>query len=507
MSDRPDAILYNDRRSSQLSGVVFRQSGAFRPTMQKTDASQTTIDPALQEDLDCLRNLLLPATVLRAWEGSRFYRELYDGADVDPRSILRVQDLRQLPIVKKTDIRAAGRDARCFPEKTRVSHVQHTSGTTGKPFFFYRAADEARFIREFFSDLARDSAQHIEKLPLTLVLSGMDWHGTPTQIPGNSFPIHCSLLSESYFEIAVDLLRKEFDIPGVTGRVQTISASNELLTFTSWCLERGIRCREEFAVRAIQMTGFYVTQRWRKLLSETWGAVIFDRYTMAEHFGGATRSSAEDGFRFDPNIAYELVEFSGRKPAGEGPGMMLLTSLHPFVQLQPLIRYWTGDIFRPHPPSKDGAPAFEFLGRESHALFHPDDPTQLLLSGVDAVEALDDYPEVSRTSNFQEHPNAKRHNADGYPVFGGSYERVNGRLVFRLRVEVTMSPYAFPLRTRAVEESMRAQVLGRSALLAEMVESGDAEFILEHVPAGQLEVAFGALSERLEGPPRAWNRA
>lgn len=473
--------------------------------MEQSATTQTTTEPSLRGDADCLRNLLLPATVRRAWKGSRYYRGLYDRGSIDPQSILTVEDLPCLPVVTKADIRNSGRDARCFPDKTRVSHVQHTSGTTGKPLFFYRSVEEVRFIREFFSQLCSETGQCISELPLTLVLSGMDWHGTPTPIPGNAFPIHCSLLSESYFSVAVDLLSKQFDIPGVTPRVQTLMGSNELLTFTSWCLERGIRCKEEFAVQAIQLTGIYVTSRWRKLLSDVWGAAVLDRYTMAEHFGGATRISEQDGFRFDPHIVYELVDFAGHGPVREGPGVMLLTSLYPFVQLQPLIRYWTGDIFALHPASKEGCPAFEFLGRESQALFHPDDPGQLMLSGVDVIEALDGYHEVARTSNFREHSDLSFNGADGYPIFGGLYQRSNGKLIFRLQVGVATSPYVFPHRERDLRESMRADVLSRSERFASLVEDREAELIVEYVPAGQLEVTFGTERERLEVAPRTWN--
>ena len=475
--------------------------------MEEVGTPRTTADPSLQADLHCLRNRLLPSTIRRAWKGSRYYRELYDRAGVDAQAILTVDDLPHLPVVRKADIRRAAHDARCFPETTRVSHIQHTSGTTSKPLFFYRSADEVRFISQFFSQLSRDASQDISELPLTLVLSGMDWHGTPTPIPGNAFPIHCSLLSESYFSVAVDLLRNEFDIPNVTPRVRTLTGANELLTFTSWCLERGINCKEEFAVQSIQLTGFYLTSRWRKLLSDVWGAVVLDRYTLSEHFGGATRISLHDGFRFDPHIAYELVDFSTHLPVVEGPGMMLLTSLYPFVQLQPLIRYWTADIFVSHPESRDGAPAFEFLGRESHALFHPDDPGQLLLSGVDVVEALDSYPDVARTSNFREHSDLRFHGADGYPLFGGLYQRSNGKLIFRLQVAVITSPHVFPNRLRDLQESMRADVLARSQRLTDMVECGEAEFTVEHVSAGQLDVTFGSEHERLEAPPPTWRPA
>ena len=463
-------------------------------------------ESSLEADLHGVRNRLLPLTVRRAWDGSAFYRRLYERAGIDPDAIRTVADLSQLPIVRKPDIRAAGREARCFPDTTAVSHVQHTSGTTGAPFFFYRSASEVRFIQQFFSDLCRDVSpdETPGPLPLTLVLSGMDWHGTPTPIPGNAFPIHCSLLSESYFETAAGLLRRHFDIPGVGERVHTITGSNELLTFTSWCLERGIRCREEFAVRTIQMTGFYLTSRWRKLLCDTWGAVVLDRFSMAEHFGGATMTSDEDGFRFDPHIVYELVDFSGTQCIQEGPGMLVLTSLYPFVQLQPLIRYWTGDIFAVHPTSRAGAPSFRFLGRESQALFHPDRPNDLLLSGVALTEALDGFPEVARTPNFREDSRLRFSGADGYPIFRGRYVKTGGKLKLVVQVALFMSPDTFPSARQRLTESMHSAICLRAPRLTALIQSGEAELTIEYVPPDVLDITFGTEMDRFEVAPRTW---
>lgn len=466
------------------------------------DAVSTDVDA---EDHNCLRNRLIRRTVAGAWEGSSYYRKLYQMARVDPDTIETIADLPRLPVVRKPDIRRAGRDARCYPEKAQVSHIQHTSGTTGEPLFVYRGVRESRFISEFFSRLAQERREHMVELPLTLVLSGMDWHGTPTSIPGNAFPIHCAMLSESCFPVAVDLLERDFEIPGTSGRVRALTASNELLTFTSWCLERGVDCRR-FEVEAIQLTGFYLTTRWRRLLADTWGAAVIDRYTMAEHFGGATRVSPDDGFRFDPHIAYELADFVTHQPVADRPGMMLLTSLSPFVQLQPLIRYWTADVFEAHPASREGAPAFEFLGRESQALFHPGDPGQLLLSGVDTIEALDAFPDVARTNNFRERSDLAFQGADGYPVFGGTVDRDGGKYRFALQVALTTSPHVFPGRARALADSMREAVLARATKLAGLVEAGEAELTVEHVPPGSLEVSFGSERERLEVAPLAWRK-
>src|ERR1051325_10255592 len=89
-------------------------------TMEPTDAGRMAAETDPVNVHNLLRERLLPSTIRRAWEGSRYYRQLYDRAGIDPQSILTLSDLQRLPIVNKQAIREAGRDARCLPETTRV---------------------------------------------------------------------------------------------------------------------------------------------------------------------------------------------------------------------------------------------------------------------------------------------------------------------------------------------------------------------------------------------------
>lgn len=455
----------------------------------------------VQEDLHCLRNKLLHLTVTKAREGSQFYNKLYSKSKLGPDTVIRLGDLAKLPIVRKEDIVRAGIGARCDVDGGKVALVQHTSGTTGEPFFFYRSPSEVRFIGEFFSDLQQTCRRPGPK-PLMLVLSGVDWHGTPTPVPGNAFPIHCGLHSEEYLELAVHLLGRTFDIPEVNQRINVLTGSNELLMFTNWCLERGLNCGEEFEVERIQITGIYLTERWRRRLEEVWQAPVTDRYTISEHFGGATYVPSQRGFCFDPHIAYELVDFSGQPAEDESPGILLLTSLFPFVQMQPLIRYWTGDVFARSAADADGVPIFRFLGRERQALFHPAHPAELLLTGVDVIEAVDGYPEVARTVTFAGYP-LKYLSADGDPICRGYVSSSADSFDLLLKIESAVPLHLFPDRQKELGELIRTDLLRRSSRLKALVENGDAELRVVLVSPGELA---GARPNMGIDAARLWQR-
>ena len=79
---------------------------------------------------------------------SAFYQERY--ADIDPKEVRSIGDVRKLPLVDKEDLRRAQDDKEhfLFGEMLGVSPEQvptfrQTSGTTGKPVY----VPESRFIK------------------------------------------------------------------------------------------------------------------------------------------------------------------------------------------------------------------------------------------------------------------------------------------------------------------------------------------------------------------------
>lgn len=434
-------------------------------------------------DRDALRNELIRETVLRAFEGSSLYRDLYDAVDLG--SIATVEDLARLPLVTKEQLRRAGRAAMCHPDDTPVSHIQNTTGTTSEQFFVYRSVPETQFIQEFYAQLAASEAGPAAPAPLMLQIQ-FPHHGLPTPVPANVFVLPFSVNDDHLVDYALLLLRKEFDLPGVARRVSILSGSQTgILVLTSYLLEQGIAGDSEFAIKLIHLQGRYLTKRWRSVLQQTWGAAVSNKYSLAEVFGGANWCSKCDGFHFDPHVVPEIIDFDRRRTLSEGCGVLLLTSLYPFVQLQPMIRYFTGDIFKLDPFACD-QPRFEFLGRLTHALFNPDDPRDLWLSGVDVIEALDRHPEVNRTTRFRDLTRIRFAQSTGRLLVRGYHRREHGVNHLRLRVETSVPLLLYPERGRELAERLTADLLKRAPRLAQRVSSGAATLGIEFLQPGTL---------------------
>jgi phenylacetate-coenzyme A ligase PaaK-like adenylate-forming protein len=441
--------------------------------------------PSTGGERDGLRNELIHETVSKACADSPFYRALYAQSGVDANQIRIVSDLRRLPIVTKEDLRVAGRAALCKPHEMQVSHIQNTTGSTGQPFFVYRSLEETRFIHDFYRCLhAREPARG-GPAPIMLQLQ-FSHHGMSTPIPANIFVVPIAVNDDHLIEHALLLLRKEFDMVGVARRASILSGSQTgIRLLTSYILEQEIDCGRDFGIKLVHVQGRYLTSRWRRVLEETWGAVVSDKYSLAEVFGGANWCPRCAGYHFEPNVVPEVVDFTGIETLERGTGVLVLTSLYPFVQLQPMIRYWTADVFTVDPQGCD-EPRFEFRGRINHALFNPDDPRELLLTGVDVSEVLDAIPEIARTTRFRDVTGVRFVQATGRLLVRGCCRRANGAHHFVLRVEVAVPLWLFPEHQRRLGEAITEGLVARSKSLSALISSGRGTLRVEFVKPGTL---------------------
>ncbi len=431
-----------------------------------------------ERDHDCLRNELIGQTIRKAAEASRFYRRRFDGFDLS--SIKTVDHLSRLPVLEKDDVRAAGSSILCTGPTP--SHVQNTSGSTGPPLLIYRSFEETQFIREFFYKLHCQGPPTDKPIVLSLVIPH---HGTPTPVPGNAFVLSGAATDDELLEHTIILLSMEFALPGIEPRVSVIAGSySQILTLTNYVMEKGLGAAG-LGIQLIELTGAYLTPRWHRVLSKTWDCRVSDRYSLAEIFGGATLCPKCGCYHFDPHVVPELVNLSDRTPVDHGGGELLLTSLHPFVQLQPFIRYATGDIFARR---KLGCslPSWEYLGRIAHSLLDPRRPGRVLVAGRTLFDAVDLLPDVSRSNHFQDAITLGYHAAPGRPVFRGTARHNGARLDLRLTIQLAYTPGLFPEAFSAVRESIRTHIIENSPELAADIDRGSVEFSVETVFPGAL---------------------
>jgi phenylacetate-coenzyme A ligase PaaK-like adenylate-forming protein len=447
---------------------------------------------------NCLRNELLYDTVQRAAREVPLYREKY--ANIDLESVRKVEDLWVLPLLDRLELQAAGSLAQS--SSSSCDSMQNTSGSTGRSLLLYRSRDEARFIWDFYQEVfKRSDARKLR--PLQLALSSSH-HGSVTSIPSPAFVLRGGVEDDHLVDHALTHLLTRFELNGVDKRVSILSGSTtQILTLTARAAEKGLS-KGDFAIKWLQTTSRYLTKRCRGALEVFWGAEVVDRYSAAEVFGGATHCPQCQGFHFDPVVIPEIVGFDDNKPLTNGTGRLVLTSLYPFCQAQPIIRYLVGDIFSVE-DAGCRTPTYRYCGREAHALLdRTDRGTRVLLKGVDVVEALDRHPEVRLTRHHTGITLMRDHTAAGRPVAVGNVEQIDGIIAVEISVEWRMNPSFFPQRRDKFCSETKEYLLERSPELATRIERDEAVLTIRTLGPHALDDDGGASA--FEKSKRFWSR-
>jgi phenylacetate-coenzyme A ligase PaaK-like adenylate-forming protein len=156
-------------------------------------------------------------------------------------------------------------------------------------------------------------------------------------------------------------------------------------------------------IRYIACTGGLITNRIRRLVDDEWKAQMLTSYSLTEFNGWAVGCSlTPNHYHFDPTMYAEVVDPASHREIKEGQeGILILTSLFPFQQAQPLIRYNTGDLVTHKGRQCDCGfvgSTIEFRGRFVHCVdltdIVPRNSTRRYLASADIHDLLEDMPEV-----------------------------------------------------------------------------------------------------------------
>lgn len=272
---------------------------------------------------------------------------------------------------------------------------------------------------------------------------------------------------------------------------------SQLRLFTYRLLWSGYRF-ENSQVRVICSTGDHVSPRLEKWYRMTWGVPFDSRYGLTEIVGGARRCQLCAKWHLEPHVIGEVVDCGAGSHVKPGDyGVLLLTSLFPFVKKQPMLRYWTGDLVRVH---SEDCPvdrlAFTFAGRLSKCLMDVSSLSQQpLVSSSEIYDVLDNYCEIATTPQFQGLWGVVDAGVLGYLKFELSDELLEGRQVVTLMIETRFNPLAFPDKAKELTKDIYCAVLASQTRLRSRIESDTAALIVDLRQPGSLSAMMVAQIE------------
>jgi hypothetical protein len=233
-----------------------------------------------------------------------------------------------------------------------------------------------------------------------------------------------------------------------------VIGSGALMPLTAWFLSRGIE-PSKFGLRAIGTTSFRLSPHWKALVSDAWGCVVRDNFSLSELPAPALECD-DCGFHhwLPPPMVTEVVDPFTRKPIRSGVGVLVVTTLAPYVTSMPLIRYWTGDLVELGGP-RCIAPGFRPLGRLDQAIATRRDG--LLVSPLDVSDFLEGRPEVARHA----HPMETLGLIPPGDCGAVKFELTKGP---KVRVELRFDPLVFGDQAHALGAALAEALLKRPAL-------------------------------------------
>ena len=427
-----------------------------------------------------IRNLLLPGTIQHAITNVAAYRKLLgSGAS----QLQRISDLRNLPIVEKEMMLD---DTESFRDPNIATMlIQHTTGTSGNMLVLHRGAEEVEFINQFFTEVHSELSSD---QPVCISLTA-NHHGNPTPIPypGDVFPLD---LNDAGWKRHVEQIvsRPSTFTGGKSEASILVGLESQLRILTCLLLEAGYDFSRS-SVKALLSTGDLISERLQKWYESTWRVPLHDRYSLTEIGGGGANKCDNCGYwHLDPQIIGEAVDPITREIIAEGFGVLILTGLYPFIQKQPIIRYWSGDYIQlSETKCNIDRFGFSYKGRFARCLV---DTTQAgtfpILAAADVYDVLDNFPDIASSQMFKSISGITDHSALGHLKCDFNEEKINGVRVVKLRVELRYPSYMYPERAAQLCQEIERRMLERHPYLVRLVEAGLAAFRVETSLPGTL---------------------
>jgi hypothetical protein len=387
-----------------------------------------------------IRNKLLPFTLDNASQIS-FYERLW--AKSDYAVVGDVRDLPKLPCLTKQMYRES---YMTHFDWTSSHFVSHSTGTTGELTYRHRSLLEASVIDHFFSAGRAEPAE----LKLGIELTNA-YHGMPMPFPGSGISIPAGTHTDAELHQCVNMLQATFHLHGQAVRSTFLGGASVDVAIVAQALYAAGQDPSALPLQTVTVTG-PVDEGLRRFITRAFGTPLYERFSMSEIFGGGTRDPGEQCFVTDPYVIAEVTNDDGW-PVGDGEaGWLTMTELYPFVQLQPLIRYVSGDIVRRVSEPAPGQLAFQWLGRAGQCIRLADENGRPVTLGFRPLaDALGLLPCVARQRLRPQLAALVGFGDLGLPKIGIS--AAGGRSV-RIRVGVLADPRFHPDEAQTVVDRL-----------------------------------------------------
>lgn len=282
-----------------------------------------------------LRARLLPFTIDNA-RAKPFYAGHWAGSDVD--AVTDLSSLPALPTVSKEQYRNGFMFD--FEDPGDSHYVSHSTGTTGVLTWRHRSLSEAATAEHLFGAVRRRTRGGAPRVAIVL---STQFHGMPFPVPAGDMAVPAPFYGDQELLHCIEMLQTAYRVHGYEVTPTAVMGQGEDIALLAQALRERDVDPGALGIEAIH-AGDYIDTGMRAFIESAFGASISGRYSLSEILGGANHDPGLDAYRLDPYVIGEVLDEAGEQLPPGGVGELTLTELFPLVQMQPLIRYRTGDI-------------------------------------------------------------------------------------------------------------------------------------------------------------------
>jgi len=274
-------------------------------------------------------------TLNHACGNSKFYRKLYEEADVS--ELKTFVDFQQLPFVTAKDLTDYGVHMICVPQSEieRIVTLE-TSGTSGNPKRVYFTGEDLELTTDFFHNGMRCLIDESDNFMILLPYKTPGSVGDLLRLGLNR--LGCSAfaygLIEDYRQAGEFLLKNKM--------TSLVGSPVQVLKLAELMKAENI----DMKLNSVLLTADYVPDAIAERLAAIWKCEVFEHYGMTEMgFGGGVFCEYRKGYHLrEADLFFEIISEEGiALPEGEY-GEIVFTTLT--RKGMPLVRYKTGDYGR-----------------------------------------------------------------------------------------------------------------------------------------------------------------
>ncbi|MGA2092319.1 MAG: hypothetical protein ABSH16_02780 [Sedimentisphaerales bacterium] len=330
------------------------------------------------EQLNELQFDLLKRIVTYSYDMVPYYKEMMTGLGFTPADIRSLEDINRFPILRKSNVKAAGEKLFSREFSKMFLRTAHTGGTTGERLTLKRdlnsIANEHAFVRRQFDWAGIGLRDRSAYLMARVILS-------PSQKSEEPYVYDAAMkeLTLSVFHLSADKIPIYVNAI-IDYKIKVlVSHPSAAYILAKGCLDRGI----QIPLKAVLTTAETIDPVQKETISKVFDCKVYDFYGSSERVC-YIHTCEHDSYHIIPE--YGLTELIPAEPPNEDCYRIVATGF--WNMAMPLIRYDTADLVQFADAFCKCGRAFpvvkRIIGRQSNILVTPSGR----MLGASAVEAI-----------------------------------------------------------------------------------------------------------------------